>query len=373
MPEGHTESPAFAELERSAHARRVLLTRHGAADWHHVLERDSDAVVHLLHEMRRLLYRWPIAVPFVWLLARLSYPLYRRHGHFVDESDAIADRTGILSRAEMAFCQRQYSWSHIGCTTAAFWDEAAGHMVCARSLDWPAAKAIANSTRYYDFHDRDDRVICRVAGLTGMVGVLTAVRPGTFSVVLNFAKVFFSARPRSDPTFLIRRLACDPAITSYSAAIEAVLAWEVGAPCFITLCGVARGEACVIEFPPHPRRPWLRAIEPGKALVQANHYDPDGAFAKLNTRNPRAEPPAGDDWYHAPLVTSSGWRRRVLEHGLDQLLGSATGDLDAGLLELWRWPPVFNGETAHLVVMRPATGSLRIWTRHPDARPALRQ
>jgi hypothetical protein len=271
----------------------------------------------------------------------------------------------------MALCQRQYTWSHVGCTTAALWDENAGHMVCARSLDWPAANAIAKSTRYFDFHDQSDRVTCHVAGLTGMVGVLTAVKPGGFSVVLNFAKVFFSARARSDPTFLIRKLVCDPAITTYAQAVEAVMHWEVGAPCFITLCGVGRGEACVVEFPPHPHRPRLRRVRGEQSLVQANHYDPDGEFGVLNTRNPRAEPPPGDDWYDAPLITNSGYRRRVLEHGLQQLQRNPTADLDAALLALWRWPPVFNHETAHVVVMRPATGTMRIWTRHPEARPAL--
>ncbi|MGE0387626.1 MAG: hypothetical protein AB7Q97_23110 [Gammaproteobacteria bacterium] len=350
-------------LDPGPHTHRVPVDHDGAADWRHLLEHDREALIELLHEMKALLYRWPVVNPFVWLLAKGAYVFYRRSGHFVAESDLLAERTGVLSAAEMAFCQRQYTWSHVGCSTAAIWDEARGHMLCMRSLDWPAAAAIAKATRYFEFQDPHGRTLFRAASLTGMVGVLTGVRPGGFSVVLNFAKAPLSARRRSDPTFLIRKLLSDPQVRNWHDAVLAVLQWEVGAPCFITMCGIGRDEACVVEFPPYGRAPRIRRIGASGVLVQTNHYDPDGSFGALNRHDPAARPPPGEDWYAAKLMVNSGLRRARIEAGL-RALAAAPGDaLEQRALELWKQAPVFNYETAHVVAMRPATGELAIWNR----------
>nr|CAM74028.1 hypothetical protein MGR_0210 [Magnetospirillum gryphiswaldense MSR-1] len=189
---------------------------------------------------------WEIA----WKVAtRAAYgAIYQPFGLYMDESNHLADRIGdhILARSDLAAMQRLYTLSHAGCSTVMAWDRRQGHMVHFRSLDWPSASAIAAASRIYVGH-RANREVFAAAGLLGMVGFLTAVKPG-FSIAINFAPwrgTSFSLN--ADPTFLIRRLMESP-ISTYAQAYQHIKDWRPGAPVFISLCGIAKGEACIFEF-----------------------------------------------------------------------------------------------------------------------------
>jgi hypothetical protein len=304
---------------------------------------------------------WEIA----WKLAtKAAYRvIYQPFGLYLDESDYLAGLVGseIVARSDMAALQRLYTLSHAGCSTVMAWDRANERMVHFRSLDWPSAAAIAKATRIYVGHQGGKEVFA-AAGLLGMVGFLTAVKPG-FSVAINFAPwrgTSFSLN--ADPTFLIRQLMSSPA-TTYAGAYKQIAACRPGAPVFISLCGVARGEACIFEF---GARGEPHAIPMGSRnyLIQTNHFAPGGPFARYKKPQAPDRPWDHAEWdLHAILETSvARWRL------IDERLGTAyagTGpfDLQAVLEDAYARRPVWNCETAQWVRMDPGTGEIRAWVR----------
>jgi hypothetical protein len=224
-------------------------------------------------------------------------------------------------------------------------------MVMCRSLDWPGAEVLARATRAHEFQDSAGRTAFVSAGLTGMVGVLTGVRPGAYSIALNFAHAKRSIRPAADPTMMIRRLLEDAGVASFGAAKLAISKWNLGAPCFISLCGIARGEGCVFEFlpggaPPGPRdgRRLRRAGEPLR--WQGGHRGDDAAGAGR-----RGDALPGD---------ARAVERHAAAAGGDALRGmgaNAKGEpIEAAALRIWSEVPVRNYETTQFVVMRAEQG-----------------
>ena len=216
--------------------------------WGEVLKLDLNELKDLSIAMKEAVFG---SGPKKWVINRLAALLYafvyEHWGNFIHESDHIATRVGILSPQQMAFVQRQYTLAHAFCSTTTVWDEERREMVCMRSLDWAGSNEIAKGTRIFDFVNADGTGVAEVAGIAGMVGVLTGVRKG-FSVAINYSPWKNSAQFYSDPTFRLRELLQDESVDTYEEALGAVKSWRLGAPCFVTLCGVRRGEACVIEF-----------------------------------------------------------------------------------------------------------------------------
>lgn len=309
---------------------------------------------------------WALA----WKLAtRLAYgAVYKPFGHYVAESDHLAALVGgqRLAPADMAALQRLYTLAHAGCSTVMAWDAARQRMVHFRSLDWPSAEAIADATRVVVGQD-GGRTVFTAAALAGMTGLLSAVKPG-FSVALNFAPwrgPSFSLN--SDPTFLVRQLMEAP-VTTFAEACHVVARWRPAAPVFVSLCGVARGEARVFEFGAawHPRRRGhVRAMVADAPLVQTNHYAPSSPFARH--RRPQAPPHAWGDpaWDgHAILATSEA-RQRLVDEGVRR--HADQDDLTETLCGLFSRRPVWNHETAQWVEMLPASGEMRVWVRDGHA------
>jgi hypothetical protein len=346
--------PELKPLDPAQHTHAVTLGD-GRVDWKHLLDLERAHVVELQRAMKELVFDEHWQARFG---AALVYPFYWLGGQLIAESNQIARTTGVLTRSRMALCQRQYSLAQFGCTTAMLWDSAQQQMLCLRSLDWPKPDQIASATRYLEFHDARGETRFRGACLLGMVGMLTAVKPGAFSIALNRASVRRSIAMLPplllgrDPTFLIRELLCDSAVKTYQDALRAVRDWEPAAPCFISLCGIAPDEACVVEFPQGERAPFVRTIGNNPFLVQTNHYDPDGDLNDL--KSPRRM---------TKLMESSPERRVKVEEGLRRLSSGSSSDLEGRARKLWTESPVLNDDTAHFVTMRPATGALRIWTR----------
>lgn len=298
---------------------------------------------------------WQVA----WTIAsRAAYVgLYKPFGHYIADSDHLARLVGRdhLAPADMAALQRLYTLSHAGCSSVMAWDDAAGRMVHFRSLDWPSAPAIAQATRRYSVR-RGGQEVYAAAGILGMVGLLTAVKPG-FSVCINFAPWRGpSCSPGLDPSFLVRRL-MDSAVTSYAEARTAIAGWRPAAPVFISLCGKAKGEAAIFEFGAawHPAGR-CHAVEMGERgwLIQTNHYSarsPYGAYAV-----PQAPRLPWDDegWDGHSIRGTSAARHALIEQGLQD---------GADLATLYAIRPVWNRQTAQWVEMVPASGALNIWVR----------
>src|SRR6187402_3526158 len=220
---------AATRLIPLAEPKRVIRYQAASAPerWEQVLQSDAAQLKEVCSSMKEMLAHHRVSIP-VWLLSTLLYHgFYSRHGYFIDESDELA-RHGGISPALMAFLQRQYTWSHAACTTASVFDPATNEMVMCRSLDWPGAEVLARATRLHEFQDSAGRVAFTSAGLTGMVGLLTGVRPGGYSIALNFAHAKRSIRPAADPTMMIRRLLEDATVDSFAAAKLAISKWDLG-------------------------------------------------------------------------------------------------------------------------------------------------
>jgi len=258
----------------------------------------------------------------------------------------------LISSWKMAVLQRQYTLSHLFCTTTSTWDEQRKSMVMMRSLDWPLSPYLGYATRKFEFTGVGSTAA--VAGVLGMAGVLTAVRHG-YSVAINYAPGKCSAKLMSDPTFLLRDLIENPKVDSFERAREEVKKWNVGAPCFVSLCGINFGEACVIEFGPDSQNPHVRNAVDG-VIVQTNHYDPVGPFCRYNP--PQVEVPTDRDLHYTRLLFTSVLRRETVELAI----GNAS-NAKQELFDAYRKPPVWNNETAQVAFMEPVTGQMELFAR----------
>lgn len=321
----------------------------------------------------------------LWRLAwrvgsRTAYGLlYKPFGHYVADSDHLARLVGddLLAPADMAGLQRLYTLSHAGCSSVMAWDEAAGRMVHFRSLDWPSADSIAAATRIV-VGRRGERDVYAAAGILGMAGLLTAVKPG-FSVCINYAPWRGpSCSFNLDPSFLLRRLMDSP-IASYDDACREVADWRPAAPVFISLCGVAKGEARIFEFGAACHRGGRCHVRPMGTrdwLIQTNHFADDSPFVShAVTQAPRR---SWDhvDWDDHTIRATSRARRRLLDDSLRA--GHGLRPLSDTLFETFARRPVWNRQTAQWVEMTPATGDMQVWVRDGDeagnfVRPGGRQ
>lgn len=360
--------PQFHEV--TARVPVALFAREPAERWGAALAREQASFHEVCVAMREVAFGG-------WLghltrpLARLAYRyVYRHWGQYLADSDWLAAQSGgLLTPAECAFLQRQYSWAHAspytpGCSTVTVWDPAHEEMVCFRSLDWPAAETIGRTTRIFELLGPDGAVHGHSAGMMGMLGLLTAVRDGV-SVVLNYApSPGLAGRFRPDPTLMLRRFVEDLSVRGFHDAVDLLRRERPGAPCFVTLCGVARGEACVLAWdvsgPPAIR--WADPVS--GVLVQTNHFDAQSPEARRNRPQLEAAPPAG--WFHSKLQRNSEHRARRLHDGLRALVESGLPVTAESLCALYAEPPVWNHETAHWVELRPRRNRLRAWVHQPD-------
>lgn len=294
-----------------------------------------------------------------WIATRTAYAAaLKRSGQYVQESDYLAAvLTGdALSPADMAGLQRLYTLAHAGCSAVMGWDEDSQRMLHFRCLDWPSAPAIAQASRLYEAVDETGRPVYRSAGILGLLGCLSAAKPG-FSAAINFAPwTGPSLSPHTDPTFLLRQLMESPAAT-YAEARAAIERWRPSAPVFITLCGARKGEACILAFgAAWSRHKGCHVTEIGdKAwLVQTNHHDPAGPFAAHN----REAAPAGTSrWEDYSLLQTSVARQSLIEGALFKAGGAG---LERALRQVFQQPPVWNHQTAQWVTMDPACGEIRL-------------
>ena len=293
---------------------------------------------------------------------------------YVAEITAIAETLGF-SVYDMAMIQQQYTWGHLGgCTTTAFWDERRGEAVHARSLDWAMVDELSAATRVLECFGRTQDSVprYRAAAVAGAVGLLTAVKPGAFSVSINYSP-WKGVGYFMDPTVRLREVMDDPGIDSFARAVDALSnpRRTVGAAVFFTVCGTRPEEISVIEWSRPPLLPWMEGechhrgasrSEGGRLIVQANHHDLGGPWAK---RNRSALPYAIDDdktAYEAELEETSLARQLAMDRAVRRGLADPQGPLPSVLAAL-RVPPVWNHETTQWVVMRPASGQLEAWAR----------
>lgn len=349
----------YKHIVKVSEQRRVFFQGQNPQEiWKEVLQKDQSDMKRLCEAMSQLVYDIGVPKILVHFGAKILYHIvYKPWGHYLEESDYLASQCSNISSSMMAFLQRQYTLAHMGCSVVMQWDDKTEQMLCFRSLDWKGSDDIAHSTRRFSFVNRKNEEVAQVAGITAMVGVLTGVKKG-FSICINYAPWKRSAKFKSDPTFLIRQLLEDENITNYKEALQCVKTWEVGSPCFISLCGITKEEACVIELCGKSRL-HIRNIDESGLLIQTNHYSLSSSpFVKHNEEKYEQEM-SERQWYDSELLRNSQKREEVIRKNLecDSQLG-----MEEKLISVFKKVPVLNWESAQWVIMKPALGEIEVYS-----------
>jgi len=339
--------------------KRVVLFESKSVEdtWRDVIEKDSESMKELCKAMSNLVYEIGVPKFIVHIVAKVLYHLvYKRWGHYTAESDYLATRCLDMSNSMLAFLQRQYTLAHMGCSVVMTWDEQKQEMVCFRSLDWKGADDIAKATRLFSFVNNSNQEVAQIAGITAMTGVLTGAKKG-FSVAINYAPWKKSAKFKSDPTFLIRQLLEDESVTTYNQAHEKVKGWEVGSPCFISICGINKGEACVVEL--GSGNTHFREIGDKEFIIQTNHYDLYTSPFTEHNHEPYTNNMSECRWYSSELLQNSQKREEIIRTKLEE---DSDEDIQTKLIGIYKEVPVLNYETAQWTIMRPRSGEIEIFT-----------
>jgi len=342
--------------------RKVYLDEtDGTRRWRDVLAEDRGDIEALARQgLAQLCSDARLPLWLIRILSRLLYgwcTLAKRR--YLEDSDAIA-KAVAFDPGIMAALQRVYTLSHFGCTAAVFRHPEHG-MVHVRCLDWEVLRpAIIQATRLFDFR-RGGKTVFVAVGIAGMVGVLSGLRPGKYSITINWAQSRSAIVPwaKQDPTLLVRHVleTCD----SYDDAVRQLANTEVGAPVYYTVCGANDGDGCIIEVAHvglFRQRSNIRHLDNGRQwLVQTNHYDESGALGGQN--KPQHYPPQ-PKWEEESLEVSSRERRRVMEASIASAVTHGNVPL-AQLVESIRIPPVQNVHTVQQMVLHPRSGRAWIW------------
>ncbi|NOR58529.1 MAG: hypothetical protein GQ474_08420 [Sulfurimonas sp.] len=349
---------SYKSITKVTDERKVYFEADSAKDvWKDVVEKDSQSMKELCKAMSHLVYEIGVPKFIVHLSAKILYnTVYRWWGHYTDESDYLASRCSDMSKSMMAFLQRQYTLAHMGCSVVMAWDEESNQMLCFRSLDWKGADDIALATRRFSFVNKQDEEVAQVAGITAMVGVLTGAKKG-FSVAINYAPWKRSAKFKSDPTFLIRQLLEDETINDYASAKEKVSSWEVGSPCFISICGVAKGEACVVELGSGDVH--VREMHGDDFLIQTNHYDLSTSPFTEHNGKPYEGEMSETEWYDSELLQNSQRREKLIRKRMEK---DSDLNMHDRLISLYKEVPVLNYETAQWTLMKPLSGEIEVYS-----------
>ena len=309
--------------------------------WEQVIEADKKVVARLVEEAEEDYAGFPGFVKR--LLGKIVTAGYKASGgRYQDELQAWAD---ALERpvGDITLANCAYELSHVGslfleatavfgCTTGVRWVPELG-MVHVRNLDW-AMTGIGRATRIFKF--RKGRREFTTVGIPGYVGVLSGMLPGAYSVTINWAPP--NGRPHFNfgPAFLLREVleTCD----GYEEAVEILTNTPLSTSVFFTVCGVKRGQACVIE-----RTREDAAIRKFRSpvLVQANHFV-SNEFSDINTDR--------------GLLDFSKKRTRILKRTLRKRaigLEEVASCLDT--------ESVLNEDTQQKMIFCPKTGKMRVW------------
>jgi hypothetical protein len=153
------------------------------------------------------------------------------------------------------------------------------------------------------------------------------------------------------PAFLLRDTleTCD----SYDAAVRTLSESALSTSVFFTVCGTARGQACVIERT--QREAVVRPLT-GTVLVQANHHVA-GQFAE---NNEDIRDGAAEDVFS---LAGSDTRAATLSRALTEL--PAACPLNAAALTL-NTGTVLNPDTCQQMVFCPGSGEVCVWRKTVD-------
>jgi hypothetical protein len=229
----------------------------------------------------------------------------------------------------------------LGCSTIAL--ATPDGPVLARNMDWWPELLLARASctiRYWQ------RGILRMAhaGWPGALGVVTGLSARGFAVALNAVLCNEPIEPRGYPVLLWLRCVLEDA-TSFDEALAMLRDELLAASALFTLVGREGGQRVVIERT--PRRHALRWPQDTAPLAATNDYQTlDRALGHASL---------WDALYGTTCRRYSALMRRSTE------LPPGESPSDEQLLDILTDPQVLQTITAQHVVVRPATGSIRLW------------
>jgi predicted choloylglycine hydrolase len=313
-------------------------------------DRWAETIAAEKENARKLIDRAAADLERVPRVARWSFgQLYRMFGGlYQGEIAAWAEALGVsVGTATMLNCL--YELSHLpqprwlGCTAGIRWIEGHG-MVHVRTLDWPI-DGMGEATRLFRFR-KGEREFLSIA-MPGQVGMLSGMLPRGYSVTINWAPPAALPNFEFGPGFLLRDVfeTCN----TFAEAVERLEKTPLSTSVFYTVCGVEKGQACVIE---RTQAGAAVRLFTGQPLVQANHHIAP-TFAR-NNEVIREVPPEEEVF----SIDGSTKRVNIMQEGLAALpaacsLESASAPLDV--------PTVFNSQTCQKMVFCPATGEFKLW------------
>lgn len=308
--------------------------------WEKVIKKDSKAVAALADSLEEDL---GYVHPFLKSLIRGGTSIWYRlaSGMYAGEMRSWAD---ALERplSEVVLMNCIYELSHVdiegfvgsifGCTTGCRWVPGVG-MVHVRTLDWPI-EGIGKNTRIFRFVDNKREFV--TVGIAGFVGVLSGMVPGGYSVTINWAPPNGNPGTGTRPAFLLRKVLeeCD----TYAEAKKVLTNTRVSTPVFFTLCGIKKGEACVIERQQNDAH--VRNMR-GDSIVHANHH----LAADMRDNNDE------------DMLDFSRSRAQAMSEELSLVRGKSLDDIGGVLAD----DPIENEDTCQRMVFVPKTGAFRAW------------
>jgi len=276
-------------------------------------------------------------------------------GHYRGELAAWAEALGC-SAGELTLLNCQYELSHLaersvamingtpvwlrkllrlGCTSGAV-RLGSKRVVHIRNMDWPL-KSMAKATRIFRFVDGDREFV--TVGVPGMVGALSGMVPGAYSVTINYAPPTFMPGFDFGPLFLLRHVfeICD----TYEEACDALSHTKLSANVLFMVCS-ANGKACVIE---RTRNDFAKVPMRGGTIAVANHY----RSGKMKHHNLGWDP---------DIIENSKDRAECMLGGLQEFGDRVTLEQIACALEN---EPVLNDETRQMMAFDPSSGEVLVW------------
>ncbi len=323
----------------------IDLARPEAARWDEVIAREAAVAGRLIGEAGAIFERVPELLR--WVFARL----YQKSGGLYQHEIGAWARALDASPGTVTLLNCAYELSHLrwprvfGCTAGVCWVDGLG-LVHVRSLDWPLA-TMGTATRLFRWRRGPREFV--VVGVPGQVGVLSGMLPHTYSVTINWAPPVAFPIFEFGPTFLLRHVleTCD----TYETAVRTLTETKLATSVFFTVCGSAKGQACVIE------RTQTEAVvrrPVASVLVQANHHVAD-RFKRNNADILEGE--SDDDVFS---LAGSTRRAETLGAALAEL--STACSLDAPAATLQRGS-VLNADTCQQMVFCPARGAVKVWRK----------
>jgi hypothetical protein len=252
-----------------------------------------------------------------------------------------------------------------------------GHPLHIRTMDWEMPQ-LQPLTVEIDYVQRG-QVLFRATTWAGYIGVLTGVRPGAFSVSVNyrrtemmneqplkaFAKNLQRGLARHWPVSFLVRAALERC-GSYRTACETLQQAGLIAPTYLTVCGVSPGEGCILS------RDREGSIDGSCVEAQLS----DGATPLVQTNidcwrcAPSAAASGGHEWQDIcqsrrrrafalkALATDSGSRRG---RGAGAGLAAPGTPKTHSMEDLWllmSMAPTLAHDTVYTDAMEPKTGEL---------------